>query len=136
MWSCVHRTKFSGKICFAPKIVKMGQKWGPKTGFSSLLKNLVINFYWIWSVMKIYIICCVPAQISYLGKIFVPEIWAKMFSANQIAGFFYQPYLQNKSMKKPGFWHFDTNSHKLKVDQKILGWAWSEIGMVSLVAGL
>ena len=30
------------------------------------------------------------------GKIFVPEIWAKMLSANQIAGFFNQPYLQNK----------------------------------------
>ena len=46
--------------------------------------------------MKIYIIFCVPAQIV---EIFVPEIWAKMFSANQIAGFFNQPYLQNKSMK-------------------------------------
>ena len=49
--------------------------------------------------MKIYIICYVPAQILYLGKIFIPEIWAKVFSANQIAGFFNQPYLQNKSMK-------------------------------------
>ena len=49
--------------------------------------------------MKIYIIFCVTAQIPYLGKIFVPEIWAKMFSANQIAGFFYQLYLQKKSMK-------------------------------------
>ena len=50
-------------------------------------------------MMKIYIICCVAAQIPYLGKIFVPEIWAKMFSANQIAGYFNQPYLQNKSIK-------------------------------------
>ena len=33
------------------------------------------------------------------GNIFVFEIWAKMFLANQIAGFFNQPYLQNKSMK-------------------------------------
>ena len=49
--------------------------------------------------MKIYIICCVPAQIPYLGKIFVPEIWAKMFSVNQIAEFFNQSYLHNKSMK-------------------------------------
>ena len=31
-------------------------------------------------------------------KIFIPDIWAKIFSANQIAGFFNQPYLQNKSM--------------------------------------
>ena len=52
-------------------------------------------------------------------KILVPEIWAKMFSANQIAGFFHQPYLQNSSMKKPDFLHVDTNSNKLKVDQNI-----------------
>ena len=62
-------------------------------------------------------------------KIFVPEIWAKMSSANQIAGFFNQPYLQNKSMKKLDFVHVDTNSHKLKVNQKFLSghgqkWAW------------
>ena len=34
------------------------------------------------------------------GKNFVPEIWAKMFSANEISGFFNQPYLQKKSMNK------------------------------------
>ena len=58
-------------------------------------------------------ICCVPTQ-----KIFVPEIWAKIFSAIQIAGFFNQPYLQNKSMNSFIFLHVDTNLHKLKVDQK------------------
>ena len=56
-----------------------------------------------------------------------------MFSANQIAGFFNQPYLQNKSMKQPDFLYVDTNSHKLKVDQKIFGWAWSEMGVASLL---
>ena len=69
-------------------------------------------------------------------KIFVLEIWARMFSANQIAGFFNQPYLQNKSMNKPDFLHIDTNSHKLRVDQKIFGWMWSKMGVVSLVTGL
>ena len=48
--------------------------------------------------MEIYIISCVPAQIPD-WKIFVPEIWAKMLSVNQIAGFFNQPYLQKKLMK-------------------------------------
>ena len=57
-----------------------------------------------------------------------------MFSANQIAEFFNQPYLQNKS--KPDFLHVDTNSHKLKVDQKNFGWAESKMGLVSLVTGL
>ena len=33
------------------------------------------------------------------GKSFIPGIWTKMFSTNQIAAFFNQPYLQSKSMK-------------------------------------
>ena len=41
---------------------------GQKHGFCSLFKNLVINFYWIWSIMEFYIICCVPTQMSYLWK--------------------------------------------------------------------
>ena len=59
-----------------------------------------------------------------------------MFSANQIAGFLNQTYLENKSMREPDFLQVDTNSHKLKVDQKILGWTWSEMGVASLVTGL
>ena len=82
---------------FAQKIGKMGQK----QGFLNILKNFVINFYWICSIMKIYIICCVPAQIPNWEKFWFLRygIWAKMFSVNQIAGFFNQPYLQNKSME-------------------------------------
>ena len=38
---------------------------------------------------------------------FVPKIWAKIISANQIVGFLYQPYPQNKS----DFLHVDTNSY-------------------------
>ena len=52
------------------------------------------------------------------------------------SGFFDQPYLQNKSIKWPDFLHVDTNSHKLKVDQNIFGWAWSEMSVSSLVMGL
>ena len=60
-----------------------------------------------------------------------------MFSANQTAGFFNQPYLQKmKSMKQPYFLHVDTNSYKLKVDQKVFGWAWSEMCMTNLVVRL
>ena len=36
--------------------------------FLTMLKSFVINFYWICWIMKIDIICCVPAQIPYLGK--------------------------------------------------------------------
>ena len=34
-------------------------------------------------------------------------------------------------MKQPDFLHVDTNPHKLNVDQKILGWTWSEMGIAS-----
>ena len=39
-------------------------------------------------------------------------------------------------MKMSDFLHVDTNSWKLKVDQKILGWAWSNMGAATLVSGL
>ena len=68
--------------------------------------------------MKIYIISSVPAQIPYLGKLFFLEIYAKMLSANQIAEFSNQLFLQDKLMKDPHFLHVDTNLQKIKVDQK------------------
>ena len=54
-----------------------------------------------------------------------------MLSTNQIAGFLNQQFLQNRSMKRRHSLHVDTNSRKLKVDQKFFVWAWSKMGMVS-----
>ena len=111
--------KFSRKF-FCP------QKWGmgQKQVFWSLLETFGHQFLLnlVYNENLYYLLCSCTNPI--LGKI--PEIWAKMFSANQIAGFFNQPYLQNKSMKQPDFLHVDTNSLKLKVDQNFLGWAWSK----------
>ena len=42
-----------------------------------------------------------------------------MLSANQIAEFLNQLFLQNKSMKQPHFLHVDINSQKLKVEMLI-----------------
>ena len=42
---------------------------GKKSVFLNLEKNLVINFHWSSSIMKIYIICFVHAQLPYLEKI-------------------------------------------------------------------
>ena len=57
---CVTGPDFPEKI-FLPKKSGKWSKNGPKT-------NFVINFYWICSIMKIYIICCVPAQTHILEK--------------------------------------------------------------------
>ena len=59
-----------------------------------------------------------------------------MVSANQISGFLNQPFFQNKSMKQPNSLHVDTNSQKLKVDQKCFGWEWSKMDVANLVSGL
>ena len=46
------------------------QNWGngSKIGFFEFKKNLFYDFHWICSIMKTCIVCCVPAQILYLGK--------------------------------------------------------------------
>ena len=59
-----------------------------------------------------------------------------MLSANQIAGFLNQPFLQNKLMKQPNILHVDTNLQKLKINWKVFGWAWSEMGAGNLVSKL
>ena len=59
-----------------------------------------------------------------------------MLMAGQIVGFLNRLYLQKKMMKKPDFLHVDTDSWKLKVDQKVLWWAWSKMCLTTLVTGL
>ena len=90
----------TGRFCEKKKkIPKKFWKMGQKQGSLNLLKDLVINFYYICSVMKT----------------FVPEIWAKMFSANQP----FQSTIFPKQIND--FLHVDTSSHELKVGQNIFG---------------
>ena len=112
---------FFGKTLFAPKL----GKWAKNRVFW-IKKYVVINFHWICALMKIYIICCVPAQILCLEIVLI----------NQIAGFLNQLFLQNKSIKQPHFLHVDIDSQKLNVNRKCFSWAWSKMGVASLVCGL
>ena len=59
------RTGIVGKNVFAPKMGIIVER----QSFLSLLKNLVINFCGICSIMKVYINCCLLAQILYQGKL-------------------------------------------------------------------
>ena len=72
---CVAEPDFQEKIFLPPKLGKWAKN-GSKTGFFDLLKTLVISFYLICSIMKIYIIHCVPAQIPY-GKFLFWRLWSK-----------------------------------------------------------
>ena len=66
---------------------------GQKQGFLNLLENLfLLNL--TYNENLYYLLCFYTSPI--FGKIFVLEIWAKMFSVNQIAGFSNQPYLRKK----------------------------------------
>ena len=44
---------FLKKIFLPQKMGKMGQKWV----ILIYWKNLIIIFFWIWSIMKVYVIC-------------------------------------------------------------------------------
>ena len=65
----VFRDRVSEKKFFLHQNWEKGPKMVQNQGFFNLLENLVINLYWIWSLMEMYIIGCVPTQIPYLGKI-------------------------------------------------------------------
>ena len=120
-----HKKLCMTKPDFLDLLTKLGiwTKNGMKTGFFEFIEYFVINFSWICLIVNIYIICCFSAQILYLGKFFIPEIYTKICSANKTGGFFNQPYLQNKSMKLPDFLHVDTNLHRL---EKWMWSAWSQ----------
>ena len=111
------RAGFSGKIFFCPQNWENGSKWVKNRVFEFIGKSdhwFLLNL--VYNENLYYLLC--SCTNSVLGNILVPEIWAKMFSANQTAQFFNQSYLQKKSMKWPDFLHVNTNSLKLKVDQK------------------
>ena len=44
--------------------------------------------------------------------------------------------MQIKTWLKRDFLHVDTDLQKLKANQKFIWWAWSKMGVVSLVMGL
>ena len=111
------RAGFSRKSFFATKIRKMDQKWAKNRVFLIYWK---IWFCWICSVMKTYIICCVPEQIPYFGKFLFLR---------------YRPKC-SQSIRLSDFLNVDTKSNKLKVNQKILRGELPKMGVASLIIGL
>ena len=58
--------------------------------------------------MKVYMIYCVSARITYFWENLILDIWIKMFSANQTEGVLKRLYLNNKLIKQPDFLRADT----------------------------
>ena len=120
-----NRARFSeNNFFFAFKIGKMDQKWFFEF-IGKFYHQFLLNFFYkrIMFYEKLFQLLCSCTNPMF-EKILVPEIWALMFSANQITGFFNQPYLQKKSMKKLYFLHVDTKPHKLLLGQKKFQCAW------------
>ena len=121
---------------FCPKNVGNGSMIGQKWGFLNLKKSLVNHFHWICSIMKIYIICCVPALILYLRKIFFLSYRPKWLQPIRLQDFLINHFSRKKLMKQHNSLHVDRNSQKLKVDQTFFVWGWSKMSVTNLVSGL
>ena len=68
----------------------MDPKWARNKVFKIYWKIYLFLLNLTYNENLYYLLCFYTSPI--FGKIFVLEIWAKMFSVNQIAGFFNQPY--------------------------------------------
>ena len=88
-----------------------------KYGFLNLLKTLVINFSWIWSIMIVHIVCYSFAQIPYIRNDRFLRYQSKYSWPIRLQDFEY------KYISRTKWWNdliFFTNSWKLKVEPKIL----------------
>ena len=117
------------------------QNWenGPKVGqkqvvFFYLLENLILNFYWIWSIMNMYIIYFVPEQIPYLGKFLFLRYGPKCSQPIRLQDFLINHISRTNQLNSLIFacWY----KIHLNIDQKIFGWEWSKMGVASLVTEL
>ena len=122
-YEVVHdRARFSRKK-FCPQNWENGHKMRQKLSFLNLLKNLInfINFYWISSVMKIYVICCAPAQIPYLGRFLFLRYRPICFQPTRLQDFLIN-HISRKNQSNSLFFCMLSQIH-INVDQNIFGWA-------------
>ena len=99
----------------------------PKIGFFEFIENFGINFSRIWSIMKVYIICYILAQIPYLGKTCVP--WCFPRSQNALGQSDCKIFKSNTSLEQNDeiAWFFTFWYKFMKIE------SWSENIAVSLV---
>ena len=95
---CMTEPDFLEELFLPPNLGKW-TKNGPETGFFEFIEKfgyqLLLDLFFN---ENLYCLLCSSTD-PIFEKIFVPEMWAKIISANQISGFFNQPYIQNKSLK-------------------------------------
>ena len=124
----VWQSRIFQKKMFCHKNWENGPKMGQKQGFLDILKNFVVNFYWICSIMKIYIIYCVPAQIPYLGKFWFLRYGPKWSQPIRLQDFLINHISRTDQWNSLFFCMLIQIQKKLKVYQFFFGWAWSKNG--------
>ena len=103
---------------FCPTNLKKGPKMNQKQGF--LLKNLIIYFCWICSIMKTYIIWCVPAQIPYLGNFLFLRYGPKYSQPIRLQDSLINHISRTNQWNSPFFLHVYTNSYNQKLCKRYL----------------
>ena len=71
--------------------------------------------------MKIYIICCVPAQIPYLGKFWFIRYLPQCSHPIRLQDFLINHISRTSQWNNLIFLHVDKNSYKLKITKKFFG---------------
>ena len=108
-----NRSRFFKNICLCSKNVENGSQI---EFFFNLLEDLVINVFWIWSLMKVFIICCIPAQILHLRKTcflrYGPKCWWPIRLQNFSINFF------SRKIVKSGCGQFGDMNWKLALSQE------------------
>ena len=109
----VHRRAgFCEKIFFCPKNWENGPKMDQNRFFLIHWKKMVININWICFIIKIYIICCIPAQIHSLEKILFLRYNPKCSQQIRLHDFQINYFSRkiNETVTSVTFFHIDTNS--------------------------
>ena len=115
---------------FCPTNLKKGPKMNQKQGF--LLKNLIIYFCWICSIMKTYIIWCVPAQIPYLGNFLFLRYGPKCSQPIRLQDSLINHISRTNQWNSPFFCMFI----QILITKNCAKDIWSKVGVASLVLGL
>ena len=117
---CMTKPDFLKKMFLLQKWRKLAKNWQKVGLFKIYWKIQSLIFFWIWPIMKVYIICCVVTQIPYFGKIWFLRYGPKFSWSIRLQEYYIS---RKKMMKKSDFLHVDTDSWKVEVDWIILGWA-------------
>ena len=130
--SCAWQTQIFWKHCFCPQ---NGPKWTKNRSFFKLLKNLLINSFSVWCIMKFLSFTIFLCKFHiweksgswYIGRNADSQSDCKIF--NYIS----RTRQQNGNFAFSILIQIHDNS---KLILKIFGWAWSKMGVTYLVPSL